>query len=62
MQKSKLLRRKNLITSFKLNVCQKMFRFRKVTLAKLKIEELPPALPTSNFQELFVNKFDQKSN
>ena len=46
------------ITSFKLNVCQKMLRFRKVTLAKLKIKELPLALATSNFQELFVNKFD----
>ena len=37
-----------------------MLRFRKVTSVHVKIEKLFPALATSNFQGVFVNKFDSK--
>ena len=39
-----------------------MLRFRKVTLENLKIFELPLASVTSNFQKLFVIKFNSKSS
>ena len=48
--------------SFKLNVGQKMLRFRKVAFGNLQIEKLSAALATSNFQELFVNKFELRVN
>ena len=40
----------------------KMLRFRKMTSGNLKIRKLPLALAISNFQELFLNKFDLKSS
>ena len=39
-----------------------MFRFRKVTSKNLKIKKFSVTLATSNFQELFVMKFDSKSS
>ena len=40
---------------------QKILRL-KLTLENLKIGKLSGTLATSNFQELFVNKFDLNSN
>ena len=48
------------MTSFKLNFCQKVLRFWKVSSGNLKIRKLSVILTPSNFQELFVIKFDSK--
>ena len=47
-----ITQQKHLVTSFELNVGQKMLRFRKVILVTLKIEKLPFTLATCNFQGL----------
>ena len=49
------------VTSFRLNIDQKMVQFWKVASANLKIRKLSVPSTTSNFQELFVMKFDSKS-
>ena len=51
---------KRIMTSFKLNISQKMLRYRKVIWANLEIEKLPVTVATWILQELFVNKFDSK--
>ena len=48
------------MTSFKLNVGQKMLRFRKVTLTKVKFGELFLTSTTLDFHGLFMNKFYSK--
>ena len=53
---------KRLLTSFKLNMDQKILRLGKVTSAHFKIGKRPFTLATSTFQELFVIKFDSNSN
>ena len=51
---------KSFVTPFKFNFSLKLLRFRKVTSRNLKIGKLPGTLATSNFQELFVIKFNSK--
>ena len=46
------------MVSLKLNMGQKLLRFWKVPSANLKIGKYFLTLAPSNFQELFVNKFD----
>ena len=46
--------------TFELNVGQNLLGFRKVTSVNLKIGELPVTLATTNFQELFVIKFNSQ--
>ena len=63
MPMSSWLHHKNvLLTSFKLNIGHKLLRFRRVTLANRKIGKRPRILATSNFQELFVMKFNLMSS
>ena len=51
---------KRLMTSFKLNIGQKLLKFWKVISKNLKIGNFPATLATSNFQKLLVNKYDSK--
>ena len=53
---------KRLMTFFKLDNGQKMLRFLKGILANLKIVKLIVTLATCNVLELFMMKFDAKSN
>ena len=46
----------------KVKLAKERLRFGKVTLANLKIGTLSVTLATSNFQELFVMKFDSNSS
>ena len=63
MQKYKFATwQKRLMTSFKLNIGQKMLSFCKAISENLKIGKLSVTLATWNFKELFEMKFDLKSN
>ena len=53
---------KRLMMLFKLNMYEKMLRFRPVTSTNLKIGKLSFTLENSKFQGLFVNEFDTKSS
>ena len=46
------------MTLLKLSISKKMLRFRKRLWKTSKIGTLPVTLVTSNFQELFITKFD----
>ena len=46
---------------FKLYMGQKMLKFWKLTSGNFKFGKLPRTSKTSNYEGLFVNKFDSKS-
>ena len=53
---------KRLMNSFNLSIGQKMLRLRKMAAENLKNGKVSFGLVTLNFQELFSNKLDSKSN